>query len=479
MGSDSSGGIGDNGRGAAKTRKRIVIVGGGFAGVECARQLESELGDDPGIDLVMINEDNFLLFTPMLPQVVSGMIETRHIVTPIRTICKRTRFFEGRVKGIDPYAKTITVWGGGGAGRLTIHYDFAVVALGSEANFFGMPDVESNAYTMKTLNDAAELRNRVIDMLERAENETDPALRRHLLNFVVVGAGFAGIETAGELMDLLHDAHRHYRSVGKDDVKVVILEALQEILPGFDKNLAAFAKKRMEERGIEFRLQSAVKAFDGEEITVRNLAGGGNGGNGPEEEEEEGNGDGDDGDEVIMSKTLIWTAGVTPVNMIKRAMLKTQKGKVIVDDYLEVPGFPGVFAVGDCALFVDPDTGRPVPPTAQLAEAQGKTAAKNLAALIKNREKEKFEFKSRGQMAVIGKRSAIASVFGMNMSGFWAWLIWRSVYLSKISSGEKKIRVLLDWMIDLFFSRDISRLKLARRETEKDYRVLDEVDDMW
>ena len=473
MVSDSGGGIGDNGRGAAKPRKRIVIAGGGFAGVACARQLESELGDDPDIDLVMINEDNFLLFTPMLPQVVSGMIETRHIVTPIRTICKRARFFEGRVRGIDPYAKTITVWGGGDAGRLTMHYDFAVVALGSEANFFGMPDVERNAFTMKTLNDAAELRNRVIDMLERAENEADPALRRRLLNFVVVGAGFAGIETAGELMDLLHDAHKHYRSVGKDDVRVVIL-------PGFNKDLAAFAKRRMEERGIEFRLQSAVRAFDGEEITVKRLAGDGNGGNGGggPRGEENGNG-GDDDDEVIMSKTLIWTAGVTPVDMIKRAMLKTEKGKVIVDDYLEVPEFPGVFAVGDCALFVEPDTGRPVPPTAQLAEAQGKTAAKNLVALIRNREKERFEFKPRGQMAVIGKRSAIASVFGVNMSGFWAWLIWRGVYLSKISSGEKKSRVLLDWVIDLFFSRDISRLKLARRGAEKDYRVLDEVDDMW
>lgn len=478
MVSDRGGGIGDNGRGAAKPRKRIVIAGGGFAGVACARQLESELGDDPDVDLVMINEDNFLLFTPMLPQVVSGMIETRHIVTPIRTICKRTRFFEGRVRGIDPYAKTITVWGGGDAGRLTMHYDFAVVALGSEANFFGMPDVERNAFTMKTLNDAAELRNRVIDMLERAENETDPALRRRLLNFVVVGAGFAGIETAGELMDLLHDAHKHYRSVGKDDVRVVILEALQEILPGFNKDLAAFAKRRMEERGIEFRLQSAVKAFDGEEIAVKRLAGDGNGGGGPRREEN-GNGGADDDDEVIMSKTLIWTAGVTPVDMIKRAMLKTEKGKVIVDDYLEVPEFPGVFAVGDCALFVEPDTGRPVPPTAQLAEAQGKTAAKNLVALIRNREKERFEFKPRGQMAVIGKRSAIASVFGVNMSGFWAWLIWRGVYLSKISSGEKKSRVLLDWVIDLFFSRDISRLKLARRGAEKDYRVLDEVDDMW
>ena len=294
---------------------------------------------------------------------------------------------------------------------------------------------------------------------------------------MVVGAGFAGIETAGELMDLLRDAHKHYRSVGKDDVRVVILEALQEILPGFNKDLAAFAKRRMEERGIEFRLQSAVRAFDGEEITVRRVAGNGNGSGGPVKEEGE-NGD-DDDDEVIMSKTLIWTAGVTPVDMIKRAMLKTQRGKVIVDDYLEVPGFPGVFAVGDCALFVDPDTGRPVPPTAQLAEAQGKTAAKNLVALIRNRKKERFEFKPKGQMAVIGKRSAIASVFGVNTSGFWAWLIWRGVYLSKISSGEKKIRVLLDWVIDLFFSRDISRLKLARRDAEKDYRVLDEVDDMW
>jgi len=315
----------------------------------------------------MIGEDNFLLFTPMLPQVASGMIETRHIVFPIRTICKKTKFYEGRIKNIDPYGKLVTIWGTRDKRSISIHYDFLVVALGSETNFFGMADVEKNAYTMKTLNDAVMLRNRVIDMLEQAENETNPILRKSFLNFVVVGGGFAGIETAG----------------------------------------------------------------------------------------------------------------VTPVNTIKRSMFKTEKGKLIVNDFLEVTNFPGVFAIGDCALFVDPITNRPFPPTAQIAEAQAKTAAKNLISLIQNSQKEKFVYHSKGQMAIIGKRSGIATFLGVNISGFLAWLIWRNVYLSKIPTFDKKIRVLLDWIIDLFFDRDISRLKLMKRETEKEYKLLDEVDDVW
>jgi NADH dehydrogenase len=160
-------------------------------------------------------------------------------------------------------------------------------------------------------------------------------------------------------------------------------------------------------------------------------------------------------------------------------MLKTDKGKVIVNDFLEVPEFSGVFAIGDCALFMDPQTNRPFAPTAQLAEAQAKTAAHNLNALIKNLEKKKFQFKSKGQMAIIGKRTGIATLFGMNISGFLAWLIWRNVYLSKIALPDKKVRVFLDWTIDLFFDRDISRLKLVKREIEKEYKVLDEVDDVW
>ncbi|MDH5418554.1 MAG: NAD(P)/FAD-dependent oxidoreductase, partial [Nitrosopumilus sp.] len=426
-------------------KKKIVILGGGFAGVECARQLESQFKNNSKIELLMVSEDNFLLFTPMLPQVASGMIETRHIVLPIRTICKNTKFYEGRVKNIDPYGKLVTLWGTGDRRSISIHYDFLVVALGSETNFFGMSDVEKNAYTMKTLNDAVVLRNRVIDMLEQAENETDPILRKSFLNFVVVGGGFAGIETAGELMDLLLDARKHYPTIQKKDLRVIVLEALGMILPGFNQKLAGFAKDKMVERGIDIRLKTAVTSFDGNEVTTKTVDPAPN----------------DSIDDAVIdsirTKTLIWTAGVTPVNTIKRSMFKTDKGKLIINDFLEVPDFPGVFAIGDCALFLDPETQRPFPPTAQIAEAQAKVAAKNLISLIKNSEKKKFVYHSKGQMAIIGKRSGIATFLGMNISGFWAWLIWRNVYLSKIATLDKRIRVFLDWTIDLFFDRDISR----------------------
>ena len=450
-----------------RNKKKIVILGSGFAGVECARQLESKFGNDPEIELVMIGEDNFLLFTPMLPQVASGMIETRHIVFPIRTICKKTKFYEGRIKNIDPYGKLVTIWGTGDKRSVSIHYDFLVVALGSETNFFGMADVEKNAYTMKTLNDAVMLRNRVIDMLEQAENETNPILRKSFLNFVVVGGGFAGIETAGELMDLLLDARKYYPTIHKEDLKVIVLEAMGEILPGFNKKLAIFAKEKLIERGIDIRLKKAVTSFDGNEVTTKSL--------------DETPKDSIDQSEIdsIITKTLIWTAGVTPVNTIKRSMFKTEKGKLVVNDFLEVTNFLGVFAIGDCALFVDPVSKRPFPPTAQIAEAQAKIAAKNLISLIQNSQKEKFVYHSKGQMAIIGKRSGIATFLGANISGFLAWLIWRNVYLSKIPTFDKKIRVLLDWIIDLFFDRDISRLKLMKRESEKEYKLLDEVDDVW
>jgi NADH dehydrogenase len=435
----------------ARNKKKIVILGGGFAGVECARKLESEFGDDPKIDIVMVSEDNFLLFTPMLPQVASGMIETRHIVLPIRTVCKKTKFYESRVKNIDPYGKIVTLWGTGDKRGISIHYDFLVVALGSETNFFGMADVEKNAYTMKTLNDAVMLRNRVIDMLEQAENETNPILRKSFLNFVVVGGGFAGIETAGELMDLLLDARKHYPTIQKDDLKVIVLEALGMILPGFNEKLADFAKDKMVERGIDIRLKTAVTSFDGNEVTTKSL------------------------DEH--PKDSVDTSVVDSI--ITKTLFKTEKGKLIVNDFLEVSDFPGVFAIGDCALHIDPETQRPLPPTAQIAEAQAKIAAKNLISLIKNSKKEKFVYHSKGQMAIIGKRSGIASFLGMNISGFWAWLIWRNIYLSKITTFDKRTRVFLDWVIDLFFDRDISRLKLMKRETEKEYKLLDEVDDVW
>ena len=268
-------------------------------------------------------------------------------------------------------------------------------------------------------------------------------------------------------MDLLLDVRKYYPTIQKEDLKVTVLEAMGEILPGFNKKLANFAKNKMTERGIDIQLKKTVTSFDGNEVTIKSL--------------DETPSDIIDQSEIhsIITKTLIWTAGTTPVNTIKRSMFKTEKGKIVINNFLEVTKFPGVFAIGDCALFVNPITNRPFPPTAQIAEAQAKLAAKNLISLIKNSEKEKFSYRSKGQMAVIGKRTGIATFFGMNISGFLAWIIWRNVYLSKIPTFDKKIRVLLDWVIDLFFDRDVSRLNFIKRETEKEYKELDEVDDVW
>ena len=445
-----------------KTKKRVVVLGGGFAGLECVRRLESYFMREFDIEIVLVSEDNFLLFTPMLPQVASGMIETRHIIMPIRALIEKTIFYEDRVRNIDPFGKIVTLSGTSEKRGISLHYDFLVIALGSQTNFFGLANVEEHAYTMKTLNDAMILRNRIIDMLEQAENETNPILRKSLLTFVVVGAGFAGIETAGELIDFVLDARKYYPHISKQDIRVVVLEALSSILPGFSEKLAKFAYEKLIQRGIDIRLNTAVTSFDGTEVLVKSL-----------ESRENKN------IEAIQTKTLVWTAGVTPVDTIKNSIFKTEKGKIIVNEFLEIPDFPGVFAIGDCCQTIDPITKKPYAPTAQLAEAHAKIAAHNLYALIRNKQKKNFEYKSKGQMAIIGKRSGIASVFGMNIHGFLAWWLWRSVYLSKISRLEKRVRVLLDWTIDLFFDRDISRLKYLKRESSKEYKELDEVDDVW
>ena len=438
-------------------KTRIVILGGGFAGVECTRQLEKGLRDNSNTEITLVSEDNFLLFTPMLPQVASGTIQTRNIVVPIRTIIKKARFYEARVKDVDPATHKVSLWGTPEKPGNVLDYDYLVVALGSETNFFGMSDLENNAFRMKTLNDAVTVRNRVIDMLEQADNETDEEVRRSLLTFVIVGGGFAGIETAGELHDLLVDATKYYPNVSREDVVVIVLEALPAILPGFSEKLAKFTLDKLIGGGIQIRLKTAVTRFDGSEVEIK----------------------GENGTESIHTKTLIWTAGVTPVNTIKRSIFKMDRGKMVVDDFLEADGYPGVFAAGDCALSIDPNTKRPYAPTAQLAEAHAKSIAANLNAVINGQPKKKFAYIPRGQMAVIGKRTAIASVFGMNVQGIIAWILWRNIYLSKVPTFSKRVRLVLDWIEDTLFDRDIARLKFMGKHTVKEYEKLEEVDDFW
>ena len=440
-------------------RQRVVILGGGFAGVECAKRLQRGLRSNPDVEIVLVSEDNFLLFTPMLPQVASGTIQTRNIVVPIRTIVKKATFYEGRVKDIDPGARRVSLWGTPERPGVILDYDYLVVALGSETNFFGMSDLENNAFQMKTLNDAVTVRNRVIDMLEQANNEKDEDVKRSLLTFVIVGGGFAGIETAGELNDLLNDAIKYYPGIDIRETFVSVLEALPAILPGFSERLAKFAQFRMEREGIQIRLRTAVTGFDGNDVRIKDLNG--------------------NVEESIQTKTVIWTAGVTPVNTIKRSIFKADRGKMLVNEYLEAEGYRGVFAAGDCALCVDPATKKPFAPTAQLAEAQAKRVAGNLSALLNGRKMEPFSYKPRGQMAVIGKRTGIASVFGISLQGMLAWFLWRNIYLSKVPTASKRVRLLLDWLNDALFDRDIARLKFMGKHKVKEYESLNQVDDFW
>ena len=447
--------------------KRILVLGGGFAGVECVRKLESYFPNENDVQISLVSEDNFFLFTPMLPQVASGTIETRHIVIPVRTLLKRTKFYEAEVKNIDPYGKTVTLSGTKEKRGISLHYDYLVLALGSQTNFFGMDKLEKLAYSMKTLNDAVVLRNRVIDMLEQADNETNPILKKSLLTFVIVGGGFAGIETAGELMDLLHDARKYYPNTEKTDIRVIVLEALPAILPGFNEKLAKFALEKLHERGIEVKVSTKLSSFSGDEVIIEDARP-------PTEDSAK-----QSTVNAIQTKTLVWTAGVTPVDIIKKSVFKTNRGGIVVDEFLQAVDFSEVFAIGDCSYIIDPKTNRLLPPTAQNAESEAKIVAKNIHAIITNKDKEKFVYSPRGQMAVIGKRSAIASMFGIHLHGLFAWLIWRVIYLSKIPRLDKKVRIFLDWAIDLFFDRDIARLKVMREKPVEEFKELDEVDDVW
>src|SRR2546425_9682783 len=250
---------------------RILVLGGGFAGIECTRKLESYFRHDDSIQITLVSEDNFFLFTPMLPQVASGSIETRHIVIPIRTLLKKTKFYEADVKSIDPYGKIVVLSGTSEKRGISLHYDYLVLALGSQTNFFGMDSLEKLAYSMKTLNDAVVLRNRIIDMLEQAENENDPILKKSLLTLVIVGAGFAGIETAGELNDFIQDARKYYPDIKKEDIRVIVLEAASFILPGFNEKLARFTLEKLTQHGVEVKLGKKLSSFSGSEVIIEDV----------------------------------------------------------------------------------------------------------------------------------------------------------------------------------------------------------------
>ncbi|MGB7933338.1 MAG: NAD(P)/FAD-dependent oxidoreductase, partial [Gammaproteobacteria bacterium] len=316
--------------------------------------------------------------------------------------------------------------------------DQLVLALGAVTNFYRTPGLAEHALTMKTLGDAILVRNRVIDALELADNQIDETARKKTLTAVIAGGGFAGVETAGAVNDFLREGMKFYPHLKEDMVRMVLVHPGDVILPELSESLGRYAEKRLGERRVEIRLKTKVAAYDGQEVTL------------------------DDGTKIA-TRMLIWTAGTTPAPALAGLPCTLQGGRVVTDEFLQVPTCPGVWALGDCAAVPDPfNPGKSYPPTAQHAARQGAVLAKNIVAVMRGKPPQPFRFKILGLLASIGRRTAVAEILGLNFSGIIAWFFWRSIYLSKLPGFQKKVRVALDWMLDLFFSKELVQLPTLR-----------------
>lgn len=412
-----------------------MVLGGGFGGLYAATHLQRLLPKEQ-LHLTLVNRDNHFLFTPMLHEVAASDLDVTTIVSPIRKLLRGGSLFVGQATAVDLKARRVSVAHADGGHGHDLRYDHLVIALGSVTNYFGLPGLRERALTMKSLGDAIALRNRVIERLEQADFECAAAERSELLTFVVAGAGFAGVETVGAMHDFLLNAIPFYPNLSRRDLRVVLVSPGLTVLPELSPDLGAYTVRQLTRRGIEVRLGSAVKGVTDQGVDLS------------------------DGS-TIPARTLVWTAGVSTNPLVASLALPAERGRITTNPYLQVPGWPGVWAVGDCASIPDPSTNSAYPPTAQHAVRQGRVLARNIAASIKGGELTPFRFKTLGQLAAIGRRSGVANVMGMNFSGFTAWWLWRTIYLSKLPRLERKLRVALDWTLDLFFSKDLVQLNTA------------------
>ena len=418
-------------------RKHVVILGGGFGGVYAALEFEKTLACDTDVDVTLVNRENFFLFTPMLHEVASSDLDMTNIVNPIRKLLDRVEFFHGDVESIDLTRKQVRVVHGQTHHGHTLPYDQLVLAFGSVTNFYNLPGLAERALTMKTLGDAIYLRNRMIAHLEEANFECAASLRKPLLTFVVAGGGFAGVETIAGMNDFLREALPFYPHLRSDMLRLVLVHSGPVILPELGEQLGRYAHEKLSARGVEIKTNTKVIEMSDREVTLSDRT-------------------------RITSTTLVWTAGTAPNPLVATLPCQTKGGRLLVNDCLEVPDWPGVWALGDCALIPDRLTGGYHPPTGQHALREAKVAARNVTAAFRGTAKQPFRFRTIGQLAAIGRRTGVARILGFNFSGVIAWSLWRAIYLSKLPRIEKKLRVVLDWMLDLIFSKDLVQFQTVR-----------------
>ena len=419
------------------TKKQVVILGGGYAGVTAAQVLEHELANDPTVNIWLVSKTNYLVHTPMLSEVSASSVNAQNISPPLRSFFDRVRVVQGEVDRVDLAERMVYLSANSRARSRELSFDHLLLTVGGVPNFYGNEDVANHSFTFKSLNDAIRLRNQVIEMFENADIEDDRVQRRKMLTFVVAGGGFAGVELIGGLNDFTRGILPLYRNVQAEDLRLILVHSRSVILPELSESLGKFGQEKLAERGVEFFLETRVTGAKTGAVIVRDKESG----------------------EVseIPTNTFVWTAGNKPSPVIATLGLPlTRRGKIEVNTELAVPDVSGIWAAGDCALIPDlTNEGNPAPPTAQHALREGKVAGYNIAASLKGKPLKTFKFKTLGLLAALGHQLAVAELLGYRFSGFLAWVMWRAIYLSKLPTFERQLRVGLDWLLDFFFPADI------------------------
>jgi NADH dehydrogenase len=409
----------------------VVIAGGGFAGATCARRLERLLPTQSA-RLVLVNDVNFMLYTPFLPEAAAGTLEPRHVVTPLREILERFYLRLGAITDHDPAARTVTLRTHEGETE-ELGYDQLVLALGSVSRILPVPGLGDHAIGFKSLADAIWLRNHVVETLEQANSTEDPDRREQLLTYIFIGGGYAGLEALAELQDFAAHAMERYPRARLHGMRWILVEATDRVLPEIDLRLAEYAVRQLQGRGIEIRLGTTLDALDAKSATLST-------------------------GETMPTRTVVWTAGVTPHPSLRNLSLPLgEKGHVIVDDHLRVEGLEGVWALGDCAAVPDPGGGF-APPSAQHGIRQARTVARNVAASLGIGSPRPYRYSSRTAFVNLGQYKAVGRIGGRTFEGFPAWWMARTYHLSQVPGAVRKLRAALDWTVSLPFQRDVAEV---------------------
>ena len=415
--------------------KRVLILGSGFGGAYTLRDLIGLLGPHDKLQITMVSEDNYFLFSPLLHEVAMGVVETRHIAYPIRKYGFRDKFnfVRARVDKVDlGYRRVFTSAG-------ALDFDYLVLALGSVADMSGIRSPQGNLFALKTLRDARELRNRIIEVFEKAVAEPNPEKRRQLLTFVVSGGGYTGVQVAAEFRDFVFKyLTRYYRDIPLRDIRIILVEADQTILEGMHPKLRKYAAEQLRRMGVEVMLNSRVTRIWDDHVEIN-------------------------ASDILPASTAVWVTGVVSNSVIAAIDAPTDSiGRVVVDEHLQVLGASGVYAVGDCAHFKDPVSGHGIPARAHTTVRQAKVAAYNILAESRNRPRKSYRYSQSGEIVSLGSSKAVFRFHGIRLYGFVARFIWIVAYGSLAMGAANRVRIMMDWLLSLIFGRDITLLQLSQ-----------------